>query len=177
MNFKETTLAGVVIIELERIVDARGFFSRFWCRDELKAQGLDFEVAQINTSFNAVAGTVRGLHFQHAPHAETKIVACTSGRVFDVAIDARPESPTYLQWYGAELSADSNQLLYIPAGFAHGYQSLADETRLLYLVSQAYAPGAEGGLRYDDPAIGIEWPQAVTAVSDKDARWPLIRET
>ena len=131
-------------------------------------------MAQINVSHNAEAGTLRGLHYQNAPHAEAKVVACTSGRVFDVAVDVRPESPTYLQWFGAELDSENRQMRYIPAGFAHGYQTLQKDTGLLYLVSTFYAPEAQGGLRYDDPAIGIEWPLPVSNISDKDASWPDI---
>ena len=167
MKFHETTLPGVYTVELQPIGDDRGFFSRFWCHRELEEAGLGFDIAQINTSYNANAGTTRGLHYQQAPNAETKIVSCTSGRVFDVAVDVRPDSDTYLQWYGAELTPESNTLLYIPAGFAHGYQVLEDDTRLLYVVSTFYAPESEGGFRYDDPAIGIEWPLAATSVSDK----------
>lgn len=174
MKFSETSLPGVHLIELEPIGDERGYFSRFWCSSEFEDHGLVSRIAQINTSYNAAAGTVRGLHFQHGPHAETKLVSCTSGRVLDVAVDARPDSPTYLQWFGAELSPEGQSMLYIPPGFAHGYQALEDDTRLLYLVSEPYAPGAEGGLRYDDPAIGIDWPMPVTSVSDKDMGWPLI---
>lgn len=174
MKFAETTLPGVYLIDIEPIGDARGFFSRFWCRKEFEAQGLDFEVAQINISHTAEAGTLRGLHYQRQPHAEAKVVACTRGRAFDVAVDVRPDSPTYLQWFGTELDSENRRMLYIPKGFAHGYQTLENDTGLLYLVSEFYAPDAEGGLRYDDPAVGIEWPQPVTSVSDKDAGWDLL---
>jgi len=177
MKFSETKLGGVHTIELEPIGDERGFFSRFWCCKELEAQGLFFEIAQINTSYNANAGTVRGFHYQRDPHAEAKIVACTSGRVFDVAVDVRPDSPTYLNWFGAELSAENNRLLYIPAGFAHGYQALEDDSRMLYLISEFYAPDFESGLRYDDPAIGVAWPHEITSVSDKDSKWALTADT
>jgi len=177
MIFKETSLPGVYLIELQTFDDSRGYFGRFWCRQELKDKGLPFEIAQINTAFNAVAGTVRGLHYQRDPHAEAKTVSCTSGRVFDVAVDVRPNSPNYLQWFGAELSAENQQMLFVPEGFAHAYQALEDNTRLLYLVSAPYAPDAEAGLRYDDPAIGINWPQPVTVISDKDAAWPLLTAT
>ena len=174
MKFQETTLSGVYTIELEPIGDARGYFSRFWCRRELQEQGLCFELAQINTSYNAHAGTVRGFHYQRDPHAEIRIVACTSGKAYDVAVDVRPDSATYLNWFGAELSADNHRLLCIPAGFAHGYQALEDDTRMLYLISEFYAPDSEDGLRYDDPAIGVSWPHEVTSVSDKDTKWPLV---
>lgn len=173
MIFAETTLPGVYLIDIEPIGDSRGFFSRFWCSKEFEAQGLSFEVAQINVSHNAEAGTLRGLHFQREPHAEAKVVACIRGSVFDVAVDIRADSPTYLQWFGAELNSEDRQMLYIPEGFAHGYQTLEDDTGLLYLVSEFYGPDAEGGLRFDDPAIGIEWPQTVASISDKDNNWDL----
>jgi len=174
MIFTETSLPGVYLIDIEPIGDVRGFFSRFWCSKEFSAQGLSFEVAQINVSHNAEAGTLRGLHYQREPHAEAKVVACTSGRVFDVAVDVRPDSPTYLQWFGIELNAEDRRMLYVPVGFAHGYQTLEDNTGLLYLVSEFYSPDAEAGLRFDDPAIGIDWPLPAASVSDKDANWALL---
>ena len=172
MKFTETSLKGVYTIDLEPIGDSRGYFSRFWCRKEFDDQGLGFEIAQINSSYNATAGTVRGFHYQQDPHSEAKVVSCTSGRIYDVAVDARPDSPTYLDWFGIELSANDNRQLFIPPGFAHGYQALVDDSQLLYVVSEFYAPDSESGLRYDDPAIGVSWPHQVTSVSDKDANWP-----
>ena len=174
MKISKTSLPDVHLIDLEPIGDERGYFARFWCYRELDEEGLAFSVAQINTSYTATAGTVRGLHFQHEPHSEAKIISCTGGRVFDVAVDVRPESPTYLQWFGTELAEHDNRLLYVPEGFAHGYQTLEKDSRLLYLVSTFYAPESEGGLRYDDPAIGIDWPLEVTEISQKDAGWPLV---
>jgi dTDP-4-dehydrorhamnose 3,5-epimerase len=174
MKFTETSLKGVYTIDLEPIGDSRGYFSRFWCGRELDDQGLGFEIAQINSSYNATAGTVRGFHYQQDPHSEAKVVSCTSGRIYDVAVDARPDSPTYLDWFGIELSANDNRQLFIPPGFAHGYQALVDDSQLLYVVSEFYAPDSESGLRYDDPAIGVSWPHQVTSVSDKDANWPLV---
>lgn len=174
MIYTQTSLPGVYLLDMQPFEDERGYFTRFWCRKEMQDQGLPFQVAQINASLNHEAGTIRGLHWQREPHAEAKIVTCTSGSVFDVAVDVRPESDNYLSWFGVELSPESNRMLYVPEGFAHGYQALEHDTRLLYLVSEFYAPGAESGLRYDDPAIGITWPQRVTAVSDKDGQWPLI---
>ena len=171
MIFTESSLPGVYLIDIEPIGDSRGFFSRFWCSKEFEAQGLSFEVAQINISHNADVGTLSGLHYQREPYAEAKVVACTRGRVFDVAVDVRPGSPTYLQWFGAELTSDDRQMLYIPEGFAHGYQTLENDTGLLYLVSEFYAPDAEAGLRYDDAAIGINWPKPVASISDKDKSW------
>ena len=174
MKFTETSLPGVYLIDIEPIGDSRGFFGRFWCSKEFAAQGLPFEVAQINVSHNAEAGTLRGLHYQREPSAEAKVVACSRGRVFDVAVDVRPESETYLKWYGTVLDDEKRQMLYIPEGFAHGYQTLEDDTGLLYLVSEFYAPDAETGLRYDDPAIGINWPEPVASISDKDKGWDLL---
>ena len=174
MIFTETILPGVYLIDIQPIGDARGFFSRFWCSKEFEAQGLSFDVAQINLSHSAQSGTLRGLHYQREPHAEAKVVACTRGRVFDVAVDLRPDSPTYLQWFGTELDSDTRQMLYIPKGFAHGYQTLENDTGLLYLVSEFYTPEAESGLRYDDPEIRIRWPQPVTSISDKDRNWELL---
>jgi len=173
MIFTKTTLPGVYLIDIQPIGDARGFFSRFWCSKEFEAQGLSFEVAQINVSHNAEAGTLRGLHYQRAPHAEAKVVACTSGSVFDVAVDVRPGSSTYLQWVGTILDSEKRRMLYIPDGFAHGYQTLEDDTGLLYVVSEFYTPDAESGLRFDDLAIGIEWPLPVASISDKDKNWDL----
>ena len=175
MNFEESALPGVYIVDLQRFEDERGFFARGWCQQEFSALGLMTEPKQMNLAFNNKAGTMRGLHYQHEPHAEAKLVRCTKGAVYDVAVDARPESATYLQWIGFELSADNRRCLYLPEGFAHGYQTLADNTELSYLVSAAYAPEAEDGLRYDDPAIGIDWPQPISVISEKDREWSLIK--
>lgn len=177
MMYSESSLPGVYVIEMQPFEDARGSFSRVFCAREMREQGLSFDLAQINTAFNRKAGTIRGLHYQYQPHAEIKIVSCISGGVFDVAVDIRPDSPSYLKWFGTELTAGNQRLLYIPAGFAHGYQALTDDAKLIYLVSEFYTPTAEGGLRFDDPAIGIDWPLEVSAVSEKDASWPLIIDT
>jgi dTDP-4-dehydrorhamnose 3,5-epimerase len=176
MMYSETSLTGVYVIEMQPFEDARGSFSRVFCAREMREHGLPFELAQINKASNRKAGTIRGLHYQREPHAEIKIVSCTSGGVFDVAVDIRPDSPTYLKWFGTELTAENQRLLYIPAGFAHGYQALTDDAELIYLVSEFYAPDAEGGLRFDDPAIGINWPLEISAVSEKDSGWPLITD-
>jgi dTDP-4-dehydrorhamnose 3,5-epimerase len=176
MIYSETSLPGVYVIEMQPFEDARGSFSRVFCAREMREYGLPFELAQINRATNRKAGTIRGLHYQREPHSEIKIVSCTSGGVFDVAVDIRPDSPTYLEWFGTELSAENQRLLYIPAGFAHGYQTLTDDAKLIYLVSEFYAPDAEGGLRFDDPAIGINWPLEISAVSEKDSGWPLITD-
>ena len=130
---------------------------------------------QANLSTNLKAGTVRGLHFQHTPHGETKLVQCAKGSIYDVVVDIREESPTYLQWAGVELSDSNGMMIYVPAGFAHGYQTLSDAANVVYLVSEFYAPEAEGGLRYNDPKLAIKWPLAVSAISEKDGQWPLLR--
>lgn len=178
MIFREAELPGAYVLELERREDERGFFARAWCRDELAAHGLDARVAQANVSWNERRGTLRGLHFQRAPHAEVKLVRCTRGAVYDVIVDLRPGSPTYTRWLGVELSAENGRSLYVPEGFAHGYQTLVDGSETFYLVSEPYAPGAEGGVRWDDPAFGISWPDvAERVVSAKDGSWPdFVRE-
>jgi len=172
----ETPIAGVWIVEIERREDPRGFFARAWCGREFGELGLDPGLVQINVGFNLRAGTVRGMHYQRAPFAETKLVRCTRGAVFDVAVDLRPGSPTRLTWTGAELTADNHRMLYVPHGCAHGYQTLVDDAELLYQTSQVYAPEHATGVRYDDPALGIRWPAPVTVLSDADRSWPLLAE-
>ena len=173
MVFHETPLPGAFLIELEKREDARGFFARTWCRREFEKKGLDTRIAQCSTSFNERRGTLRGLHYQVLPHAEVKLVRCTRGAIYDVIIDLRPDSPTYKQWVGAELTAENGRALYVPEGFAHGYQTLVDETETFYQVSEFYTPSAEGGVRWDDPAFAIEWRDAgEPLVSDKDRSWP-----
>lgn len=172
MKFAGTAIAGVFVLDLERIEDERGFFARVWCRDEALRHGVDPAVAQVNTTYSLRRGTVRGMHFQAEPHAETKVVRCTRGAVFDVAVDLRRASPTHRQWCGVELSADNGRMLVVPPGCAHGFQALEDGTDLMYLTSQAYARAAAGGVRHDDPAFGIRWPLPVTVVSAADAGWP-----
>lgn len=172
MIFIETTLPGVYLIDIEPRGDSRGFFARGWCRKEFEANKLSATISQINLSSSAEAGTLRGLHYQLAPCAESKTVRCTRGAIFDVAVDMHKESPHYLRWIGHELSAENHKAMYIPEGFAHGYQTLLPDTELLYSSSEFYSPDAEVGIRYNDPAIGIEWPVAVTVISDKDTQWP-----
>lgn len=172
MIFQATELSGAYIVELERREDERGFFARTWCQAEFAAQGLASKLVQANLSFNHTAGTLRGMHYQRAPHAETKLVRCLRGAIYDVIIDLRPESPTYRQWFGVELTADNDRMLYVPEGFAHGFQTLEDRTEVAYQVSAFYTPGAEGGVRYDDPAFEIHWPRPVVVISDKDRAWP-----
>jgi dTDP-4-dehydrorhamnose 3,5-epimerase len=171
MIFTETVLAGAFVVDLERHQDDRGFFARSFCQREFAAHGLPPAMVQGNVAFNRHRGTLRGLHFQFPPAAETKFVRCTRGRLFDVIVDLRPESPTYLRHVGVELSADNGVGLFVPERFAHGYQVLDDDTEATYLVGQFYTPGAESGLPFDDPRLAIDWPLAPTLMSDKDRRW------
>jgi dTDP-4-dehydrorhamnose 3,5-epimerase len=171
--FEQTRLEGAFLVDLERREDDRGFFARTWCADEFADHGLVNRVVQANVSWNAKRGTLRGMHFQHPPHAETKLVRCTRGGIYDVIVDLRPDSETYKQWLGVELNAENRRALFVPEGFAHGYQTLVPDSEIVYQVSAAYAPQAEGGVRWDDPAFGIEWPDAGNALlSDKDRSWP-----
>jgi dTDP-4-dehydrorhamnose 3,5-epimerase len=177
MIFKETRLKGAFSISLQKVEDDRGFFARTWCQDEFTSNGLNARLVQSNVSFNKLKGTLRGMHYQLAPHAETKLVRCTRGAIYDVIVDLREDSPTYLEWLGVELTADNRDMLYVPEGFAHGFQTLEDGAEVTYHVTEFYTPGAERGLRYDDPAVGIAWPLPVDVVSAKDAAWPLIERT
>jgi dTDP-4-dehydrorhamnose 3,5-epimerase len=169
--FTETKLAGAYIIEPELLRDQRGFFSRMWCQREFAVRGLGAGFVQGNLSCNAHTGTLRGLHYQVAPDAENKLVRCTRGSLYDVIVDLRPASPTCREWFGVELSAGNYRMLYVPEGFAHGFLTLENNTEVIYEVSQFYRPESERGLRYDDPAFGIEWPIRVTVVSEKDRSW------
>lgn len=171
MLFQPTKLAGAYLINLQKQEDERGFFARSWCMREFVEQGLDSNLAQCNVSFNARKGTLRGMHYQAAPCAETKLVRCTSGALYDVIIDLRPASPTYLQWTGVTLSAENHLMLYVPKGFAHGFQTLADNTEVFYQMSDFYAPAYARGLRWNDPLFQIEWPLAVTVISAKDEQY------
>jgi dTDP-4-dehydrorhamnose 3,5-epimerase len=172
MRFTAAPLAGAYLIEIAKIGDDRGFFGRSWCRREMAEQGLDSEIAQVNTSFSRSRGTLRGLHFQIAPHRESKLVRCTRGAIFDVVVDLRPESPTFKQWYGVELTADNHVALYSPKGFAQGFITLQDDTEITYFASDPYAPGKDRGVRWDDPQFGIRWPLLPVVMSDKDRQWP-----
>ena len=176
MIFTETALEGAFIIDLERREDARGFFARVFCQKEFAEHGLKPVIAQANIAFNAKKGTLRGMHFQYPPAAETKLVRCTRGAILDIIVDLRPESPTYLQHVAVELTADNHRALYVPERFAHGYQVLEDATETSYQVGEFYAPEREGGLRYDDPRLGLTWPLPVAEMSPKDAAWPLLDE-
>lgn len=172
MIFTETRLAGAFLIDLQADHDERGFFARAFCQREFEAAGLRPVVAQGNIAFNYTRGTIRGLHFQYPPAGETKFVRCTRGAIFDVIVDLRPESPTYLQHVAVELTADNRRGLYVPERFAHGYEVLEDHTETAYLVGEFYTPAAENGLRFDDPQLAIAWPLPAGTVSDKDKRWP-----
>jgi dTDP-4-dehydrorhamnose 3,5-epimerase len=172
MIFAATRLEGAWLIDIEPMEDERGFFARTWCRQELATQGLDTEIAQESLSYNRHRGTLRGLHFQRSPDEETKIVRCTRGGIFDVIVDLRPRSPTYLQWQGFELTVENRKALYVPKGFAHGFQTLTDDAEIAYQISAFYTPDSAGGYRYDDPAFGIAWPLLVTAISERDLEWP-----
>lgn len=174
MKFVPTEIEGVVRVEATVHVDERGSFARTFCAREFAAAGLNPVVAQANTSFNHAAGTLRGLHFQRPPAAEAKLVRCTRGRVYDVAVDVRPGSPTYLRHVGLVLDAEERNALYVPEGCAHGYLTLEDASEVAYQVSEFYTPGIEGGLRWDDPELGIAWPSPVRLISPKDAVWPLL---
>ena len=159
---------------MNRIEDERGFFARSFCADEFSAQALSGAMSQCSVSFNTRKGTLRGLHFQAAPHAEEKLVRCTAGAIFDVIVDVRTDSPTYRRWFGTELSASNHRALYIPQGFAHGFISLADDAEVFYMISVPYAAGFARGLRWDDPALGIEWPMEPSVISARDAAYPLL---
>lgn len=172
MIFSDTTVQGAYLIAPEPREDQRGLFARIWCSEEFAAQGLESNYVQANIGYNIRAGTLRGMHFQIAPHGEVKLVRCMSGAVYDVVLDLRPESPTYLQWYGVELTGENFLSLYIPIGCAHGYQTLSDGTTLMYHTSHVYAAQSAGGVRFDDPQFGIEWPLPVSAISDADTSWP-----
>ncbi|GAA5436594.1 dTDP-4-dehydrorhamnose 3,5-epimerase [Deinococcus aquaticus] len=176
MNLTETALSGAFIIDLTVMTDERGGFARTFDRDTFAAHGLNPGAVQANLSFNHRAGTLRGLHYQLPPAAETKLVRCTRGAILDVIVDLRPQSPTYLQHVAVELTADNRRALFVPEQFAHGYQALTDGAEVTYQVSAAYTPGSERGLRHDDPALGITWPLPVTVISSKDAAWPLLAD-
>jgi dTDP-4-dehydrorhamnose 3,5-epimerase len=172
MRFLPTDLEGAVLIEPERRSDERGFFARIFCEEEFAAAGLETHFPQANASGNPRAGTLRGLHYQRPPHAEIKVIRCPRGAIFDVILDLRPGSPSHGRWQGFTLSAANGHMLYVPEGFAHGYQTLEDDTEVAYRVSHPYTPGAETGLRWNDPAFAIAWPRPVTMLSEKDAAWP-----
>jgi dTDP-4-dehydrorhamnose 3,5-epimerase len=174
--FTETKLEGAFVIDLDLKEDNRGFFARAFCQHEFEEYGLEPVIAQANLAFNRRKGTMRGMHFQFPPATETKLVRCTRGGILDIIVDLRPESRTYLDHVAVELTADNHRALYVPGRFAHGYQVLEDVTETSYQVGEFYAPGHEGGLRYDDPELGLSWPLPVTEISEKDRVWPLLSE-
>lgn len=176
MIFKETKLKGAYIIDVERREDDRGSFSRTFCQNEFNAYGLKMNVAQCNTSFNRKRGTLRGMHFQIAPKAEAKLVRCTRGAIYDVILDLRPGSSTYCSWDAVELTPDNNRMLYIPEGFAHGFQTLADNTEVFYQMFEFYSPEHASGVRWDDPAFGITWPVADPIISEKDRSYAFYKK-
>jgi dTDP-4-dehydrorhamnose 3,5-epimerase len=172
MIFAETMLKGVFIIEPERLEDERGFFARTWCRRVFEEHGLNSQLAQCSISFNRTRGTLRGMHYQDEPYGEAKLVRCTHGTIYDAVIDLRPGSPTFKRWIGLELTADNHRMLYIPEGFAHGFQTLEEHTEVFYQMSQFYAPDYARGVRWNDPAFDIRWPAAVSVISERDRSYP-----
>lgn len=175
MIFTETTLAGAFIIEPERVEDSRGFFARTWCRREFVERELDVNLAQCSLSFNHKSGTLRGMHYQTAPHSEVKLVRCTQGAIYDVIIDLRATSPTYTRHIAVTLSAENRTMLYIPVGFAHGFQTLMDDTEVCYHISAFYAPEHAHGVRWNDPVFGIVWPPATRTIIERDQNYPDFR--
>ena len=172
MIFTKTDLQDAWLLDLDRRTDDRGYFARAYCAAEFEEHGLKSTFVQANTAFNRHRGTMRGLHYQRPPHAEAKLMRCLRGAIYDVIVDLRPDSPTYKRWGGFELTQDNARQLYVPEGFAHGYLTLRDDTEVTYMVTAAYAPQAEGGVRYDDPSFGIVLPETVRVISPKDSEWP-----
>ncbi len=177
MIFREEKLRGAYIIEPELIEDERGFFARTWSQEEFAARGLNPKVVQCNSSFNRQRGTLRGMHYQIPPHSEVKLVRCTAGAIYDVIIDLREDSPTRSQWIGVELSARNRLMAYVPEGFAHGFQTLEDETEVFYQVSAYYHQESARGVRWDDPAFGIDWPLEISVISERDRSHPFLDAT
>lgn len=174
MIFTQTSLEGAYLIEPEMLEDERGFFARTFCTEEFEAHGLDMRIAQCNLSCNRLKGTLRGMHYQVSPRAETKLVRCTHGGIFDAIIDLRESSSTYREWFGIKMTAGNHLMLYVPEGFAHGFQTLEDNTVVFYQMSEYYSPECARGVRWDDPAFGIRWPVPVTNVSTEDLAFPRI---
>jgi dTDP-4-dehydrorhamnose 3,5-epimerase len=172
MIFTETPIAGAYVVEVERMEDDRGFFARTWCQREFEGHGLNSRLVQCSLSFSRRKGTLRGMHYQAPPHAEAKLVRCTAGAVYDAIVDLRPGSKSFRQWFGIELTADNRRALFIPEGLAHGFLTLADQTEVFYQMSEFYTPGGARGVRWNDPAFGIQWPAAVAVISPRDAAYP-----
>jgi dTDP-4-dehydrorhamnose 3,5-epimerase len=175
MNFLDTALPGIFEIQIEPHFDERGFFARTWCRNELEQRGLSAEIAQCSVSFNPKEGTLRGLHYQVSPHAETKLVRCTKGSIFDVVLDLRPSSPKFKQWIGVTLTAENRKMIYIPEGCAHGFLTLEDDTEVFYQISEFYDPKSSRGVRWNDAAFQINWPSHVHVISERDRSFPDFR--
>jgi dTDP-4-dehydrorhamnose 3,5-epimerase len=176
VQFESLDVSGAYVISPEKIEDERGFFARSWSRDEFEAHGLNPNVAQCNISFNNAKGTLRGMHYQAQPYEETKLVRCTKGSIYDVVVDLRPGSPTFKKHDGATLSADNRLMLYVPEGCAHGFITLEDGVEIFYQISEFYTPSAQRGVRYDDPAFGIDWPVPVTVINPRDKNYPDFTE-
>ena len=174
MRFHPSSLSGPMLVEPEPIWDQRGFFTRTFCVSEFADHGLATSFVQHSMSYSQHRHTLRGMHFQNPPHAEVKLVSCIAGSIYDVIVDLRPQSPSYLKWEGFELTAGNRRMLYIPSGFAHGFQTLGPDSTVSYMISEFYAPGAASGLRYDDPRLAIDWPAPPSILSDRDRQWPLL---
>jgi dTDP-4-dehydrorhamnose 3,5-epimerase len=172
MRFQETNVQGVLLISPDHFDDERGFFERTWAQDEFDAHGLPTPMVQRNVSYNRAARTLRGMHFQREPYPEVKLISCLIGAVYDVAIDIRPDSPTYRQWFGAELRQDNGQMLYVPQGCAHGYLSLEPDSTVEYLISEFYHPEVAGGIRWNDPFFNVRWPAEPAVINARDATYP-----
>jgi dTDP-4-dehydrorhamnose 3,5-epimerase len=172
MIFTETKLKGAFVIDIEQLGDERGFFARTWCKREFAQHGLDANLVQCSVSFNHARGTLRGMHYQRAPHEETKLVRCTTGAIYDVVIDLRHDSPTFTQWTAVELTASDHRMLYVPKNFAHGFQTLQADTEVFYQMSEFYRPDFASGVRWDDPTFSIRWPLADRIISTRDATYP-----
>jgi dTDP-4-dehydrorhamnose 3,5-epimerase len=172
MIFTETPLKGAYIIDPERLMDERGFFARTWCKREFEEHGLNTGLMQCSLSFSLKKGTLRGMHYQVAPHAEEKLVRCTAGTIYDVIVDLRPDSATFRHWFGVELTSVNRRMLYIPAGLAHGFLTLTEDAEVFYQISEFYAPDCARGVRWNDPAFGIRWPNEVAMISERDCTYP-----
>lgn len=177
MVFHETELNDAYVIDLNKLEDERGFFARSFCVNEFKELGVEFPVAQANVSYNRYKQTLRGMHYQQEPHGEAKLVRCTRGSIFDAIIDVRPDSSTFMKWFGIKLTEQNYRMLYVPEGFAHGFITLEDETEVTYQVSEFYTPGAEKGIRWDDSAFNIDWPAQPKVISEKDKSWPAFEKS
>ncbi len=174
MIFRETSLNGAFVVETDPVLDSRGWFARVYDKKEFSAVGHNSEWVQMNASFTNQEGTLRGMHFQYAPFSEAKLIRCIAGNIYDVIVDIRPDSPSFLQWYSVELSASNRLMMFVPSGFAHGFQSLTADCELLYCHSSYYTPGHEGAIKYDDPMLNIAWPLKVTKISDRDLNHPFL---